>query len=129
MICRVSVELETILLCKYLEFRIVWQGSTIGIHWLCTYAYFYWGTHDFGHAYAHIYAQFFPMIFKNFQNFSGSYNFIMFKNLLLYIWTLINLFALETDRFCAVHICFKKTFLILVMIWIKHVCKSCSKYM
>ena len=51
------------------------QGSTIG----------YWHTHDFGHLYVDTYAHFFPITFKSFQNFCSSYNFILFKNLMLYI--------------------------------------------
>ena len=31
--------------------KVVVQGSTIGVHRVRTYAYFYWRTHDFGHAY------------------------------------------------------------------------------
>ena len=61
------------------------QYLTIDICCICTYAYFYWCTHDFGHAYVDTYGHFSPMVFLSFQNFSGSYNFIMFKNLLLYL--------------------------------------------
>ena len=50
-----------------------------------TYTYFYWRTHDFGNAYVDTYAHFFPMIFLSFQIFSNFFNFILFKNLLLYI--------------------------------------------
>ena len=39
------------------------QGSTIGVRRVHTYAYFYWCTHDFGHAYVDMYAHFFPKIF------------------------------------------------------------------
>ena len=69
-----------------------------------------WHTHDFGYAYVNAFAHFFPMIFKSFQNFSGSYNFILFKNLLLYIWTLIHLIVLGRDKFFTIYICFKETF-------------------
>ena len=34
--------------------------------------------------------------------------FVMFKNLLVYIWPLINFFVLRRDRFFTVYICFKK---------------------
>ena len=34
------------------------QGSTIGVHGVRVYAYFYWHTHDFGHAYVVTYAHF-----------------------------------------------------------------------
>ena len=40
----------------------------------------------------------------------GSYNFILFTNLLLYIWTLIYLFVLGRDKFFTFYICFKQTF-------------------
>ena len=53
---------------------------------------------------------FFPMIFSKFKNFSGSYNFILFKNLLLYIWPLIYFFVLGGDKFFTVCICFKETY-------------------
>ena len=56
-----------------------YQGSTIGVRRVCTYAYFYWCTHKFGHSYVDTYAHFFRMIFSSFQNFSGSYNFILLK--------------------------------------------------
>ena len=49
------------------------------------YVQVYWHTHDFGHAYLDTYTHFFPTIFQNFQKFSGSYNLILFKNLLLHI--------------------------------------------
>ena len=65
------------------------QGFTNGICRRCTYAYFYYRMHDFEHAYIDMYAHFFPMVFESFQNFSGFYNFILFKNLLLHIWPLI----------------------------------------
>ena len=48
---------------------------------------------------------FFPMIFES----SGSYNFLLFKNLMLYIWTSINFFALWRDRFFTVYISFQET--------------------
>ena len=47
------------------------QGSTIGVCCVCAYTLFYWCTHDFGHV--DLYANFFPMILKSFQNFYGSY--------------------------------------------------------
>ena len=52
-------------------------------HTLHTYSYFYWRTHDSGHAYVDTYTHFFSMIVQIFQNLSGSYNFILFQNLLL----------------------------------------------
>ena len=51
---------------------------------------------------------FFPNIFKLFLSFSGSYNFILFKNFLLYIWPLIYLFVLGRDRLLTVYICLKE---------------------
>ena len=42
---------------------------------------------------------FFAITLQSFQNVSGSYNFILFKNLLLYIQLLIDLFVLGRDRF------------------------------
>ena len=42
-----------------------------------------------------------------FQNFV-SYNFTLFKDLLLYIWPLIYLFVLGRDTFFTVYICFKE---------------------
>ena len=39
------------------------QGSPIGVRRLRTYTYFYWRTHDFGHANVDTYAHFFA---KNF---------------------------------------------------------------
>ena len=36
----------------------------------------------------HTYAHFFPIIFQSVQNFSDSHNFILLKNLLIYIWSL-----------------------------------------
>ena len=38
------------------------------------------------------------------------FNFILFKNLLLYIWPLIYLFVLGRDIFFTAYICFKETF-------------------
>ena len=52
-------------------------------------------------------SDFFPMIF--FFKFCGSFNFILFKHLLLYIRPLIYLFDLGRDRFFTVCICFKET--------------------
>ena len=46
------------------------QGLTIGIHHVHTYTYFYLHMHDFGDVYIKFYC---------FQNFSCSYNFILFK--------------------------------------------------
>ena len=54
---------------------------------------------------------FFSIILQSFQNFSVSYNFILFKNLLLYIWPLIYLSVLGRDIFFTVYICFKETLL------------------
>ena len=45
----------------------------------------------------------------DFQTFSGSYIFKLFKNLLLYIWYLIYLFVLGRDRFFTDYICFNET--------------------
>ena len=81
------------------------QGSTIVVHRIHRYSQFYWRMHEFGHAYIDTYAHLFPMIFK-FIFFFGSNN-ILFKTLLLYIWTLICL-ALE-ERLFSVYICFKET--------------------
>ena len=36
---------------------------SVGVHQVCTYAYFYWHAHDFGHAFVHMYAQFLQRIF------------------------------------------------------------------
>ena len=47
------------------------------------------------------------MIFLSFQNLPGFYNFILIKNLLLYIRPLIYLFALGRDRLF--DICFEET--------------------
>ena len=44
-----------------------------------------------------------------FKKCTGSFNFILFKHLLLYIWPLIYLFVLGRDRFFTVCICFKET--------------------
>ena len=71
-------------------FFIIWKSfyencSTIGIRHVRTYPYFYWCMYDFGHAFTDKYTHFPPTIFFNFQNFSGSYNFITSKNLLLFI--------------------------------------------
>ena len=52
---------------------------------------------------------FFPMFSKSFQDFSGSSMFLLFKNLLLYIWPLIYLFVIERDTFFTVYIYFKET--------------------
>ena len=57
-------------------------------NWLTSRMYvrlLFWCTHDFGHAYVDMYTYFFSKIFQNFQNLSYSNNFILFKNLLLYI--------------------------------------------
>ena len=61
------------------------QGSRIGIGCVCMHAYFHLHTHISGHAYVDTYTHFFTMTFKVFKNFSGSYNFVLFKILLLYI--------------------------------------------
>ena len=53
---------------------------------------------------------FFPMIFLNFQRFSGSYNFILVEPLLLYTWPLVYLLVLGKEKFFTVYICFKETF-------------------
>ena len=83
----------------------IYQGLTIHVCHVQMYAYFYWRTCDFGHAYIDMYAHFFPMIFES----SGSYNFLLFKNLMLYIRTSINFFALWRDRFFTVYISFQET--------------------
>ena len=46
-------------ICKTLSLTL---GSTIGVRCICTYAYFYWCTHDFGHVYVDTYTHFFSMI-------------------------------------------------------------------
>ena len=46
-------------ICKALSLT---QGSTIGVRCICTYAYFYWRTHDFEHVYVDTYTHFFSMI-------------------------------------------------------------------
>ena len=51
----------------------------------------------------------FPSEFESFQNFCGSYNFILFKNILRCIWTLTYLLVFGRDRFFTVYICFKET--------------------
>ena len=61
------------------------QGLTIGINRVHMYVYFYWHMHDSGHVYVDMYAHFFPMIFESFQSLFGSYNLILFKNLLIYV--------------------------------------------
>ena len=61
------------------------QSLTIGICRVHIYAYFYWHMHDFGHEYVETYAYIFSTFFLSFQNLSSFYNFILFKNLLLYI--------------------------------------------
>ena len=81
------------------------QGSTICVHCIHMSTYFYWHTHNFGHAYVNTYFHFFLMVFLS----SVSYNFILFKNLMVYIWPLIYLFVLGRDRFFTVSICFKET--------------------
>ena len=83
------------------------SGFENGIYHAGTYAYFYWHTYDFGHAYVDTYAHFLPMIF---ENFSSSDSFILFKNLLLYISPLINLFVLARHRFFTVFIFLKKPY-------------------
>ena len=45
------------------------QGSTIGVHRKCTYAYFYWHKHDFRHAQIEMYAHFFLWFLKFFNIF------------------------------------------------------------
>ena len=60
------------------------QGSTIGVRR--------------GHLYVDTYAHFFPITFKSFQNFCSSYNFILFKNLMLYI-LYFSCLSLEKDYF------------------------------
>ena len=44
------------------------KDSTIGIRHVRMYAYFYWHTHDFGHAYADV-RSFFPNDFSKFSKF------------------------------------------------------------
>ena len=98
---------KSIKLLTWKVFGKLLQGLTIGAHCSYTYTYFYWHAHDFGHVSVDLYAYFYPMIFYSFQNFSG-YDLILFKNLLLYIWTFIYLFVLGRDRFFTVCICFKE---------------------
>ena len=80
------------------------------IHCICIYTYLYY---DFGNAPVDTYTHFFLMIyfyfFLSFQDFSGFFNFILLKNLLLYLWPLIYLFVLGTAKFFTVYICFKET--------------------
>ena len=87
-------------------FKYYTQGSTNGVRRVRTHANFYWRTHDLGHAYIDKEACFFPKICSS---FSGSFNFILFKNLLLYIWALIYMFDLGSGRFFTVYICFTET--------------------
>ena len=74
-----------------------------------THASFYWRTHDFGHAYHDTYAHFFLWFFQVFNFFFVLFWFWFFKNLMLYIWSLIYLFVLGRDRFFTVYVCFKET--------------------
>ena len=90
------------------------QGSTIQVRGLRTYAYYYWRTHDFGHVYVDTYAHFYD--FLKFSKFSGSHNFVLLKNLLLYIWPLVYLLVLGRDRFFTAYICFKETLFFIQMI-------------
>ena len=46
--------------------------------------------------------------FKVFKIFQSSHDLILFKNLVLYIWSLIYLFVLGRDRFFTAYICFKE---------------------
>ena len=73
------------------------QGLIIGVLRVRTHIYFHWRTHDFGHANVDTTLIFFPMIFLSFKNFSCCYNFVLFKNLLLYICFLIYLFVLVSS--------------------------------
>ena len=41
----------------------------------------FWRRHDIGYMYVDTYTHFFTIIFESFQFFSGSYNFILFKNI------------------------------------------------
>ena len=43
------------------------HGTIIGIHCVGTYAYFYWHTHDFRHAYVDTYTYFVPYDFLKFS--------------------------------------------------------------
>ena len=70
-------------------------GSAFGVRCVRTYVYFYWHMHDFGHVC--IDSHFFLWFFLSIQDFSSSYNLILFKNLQLYIWPLIYLTLEETD--------------------------------
>ena len=67
------------------------QGLTIDVCRIRTYAYFYWHTHVIGHAYIYGYDHFY-LIIESFQNFAGSYNFILFKKLTA-IYLTFNLFC------------------------------------
>ena len=55
---------------------------------------------------------FFPMIFLNFQKFSGSYNFILVEPLLLYTWPLVYLFVLEKKNSLLFIFALKKPFFV-----------------
>ena len=66
------------------------QGSTIVVRRIHTYTYFYWHTHDFGHAYVDMYAHISLLFLKVFK-FASSDNFVLLQKLLLYIWPLIYL--------------------------------------
>ena len=45
------------------KFARYYQGSTIDVRRVRTYAYFYWRTDDFGYAHVETYARFFLMTF------------------------------------------------------------------
>ena len=84
-----EIDIKEKLICLFVigfhHFKFTWQGSTIGIRRVCTYGYFYWRTHNFGHGYVDTYAHFFSIF--SFQNLVCSYNFILLTNLI--DWPLI----------------------------------------
>ena len=83
--------------------------SKLGFDNWCTYVRTFdnWCTRTYVDLLLLAYTRFW-ICFQSFQNFSSSYNFILFKNLLLHIWPLIYLFLLERDSFYTVYICFKE---------------------
>ena len=60
-----------------------------------------------------MHAHFFPTILESFQIFSGAGNFILFKNLVLYIWPLFVLGTDRSDRFLNVSV-FRTDYLITI---------------
>ena len=102
---KIESDMDTLILCpiSYEAARLDnWRTSRAYVR-LLFLAYAWFWTCICWHA-----RPFFPYAFKKFQNFSGSSNFILFKNLLLYIWPLF-MFFLARGRFFTVYICFKET--------------------